>query len=49
MAISRAQMGSQLTGNKMKKPAPKFKACAPCPNPAKCRAAGKCLKQAKKK
>ena len=31
----------------MKKPAPKFKPCAACPNPSKCRAAGKCMKKAK--
>lgn len=29
----------------MKKPTPKFKPCAGCPNPAKCRAAGKCAKK----
>lgn len=32
----------------MKKPAPRFKMCDSCPNPAKCKAAGKCLKKAKK-
>ena len=26
-----------------------FKTCAGCPSPAKCRAAGKCAKKAKKK
>jgi len=25
-----------------------FKPCASCPNPAKCRAMGKCMKKAKK-
>jgi hypothetical protein len=28
--------------------APMFKPCAKCPNPAKCKAAGKCLAKAKK-
>lgn len=32
----------------MKKPIPKFKACAACPNPAKCKAMGKCMKAGKK-
>lgn len=49
MTISRAQMGSQLKGNTMKKPAPKFKPCASCPSPAKCRAMGKCMKKSGKK
>lgn len=43
-------MGNQLTGNRKgpkmaKKPAPKFKACEGCPNPAKCKAMGKCMKK----
>ena len=34
----------------MKKPMKKgFKPCAGCPSPAKCKAAGKCAKKAKKK
>lgn len=33
----------------MKKPAPKFKPCAGCPTPSKCRAAGKCAKKSAKK
>ena len=28
--------------------APMFKPCAKCPNPAKCKAAGKCMMKAKK-
>jgi len=48
MTISRAQMGSQLMENEMKKPTPKFTPCAGCLNPAKCRAAGKCAKKPKK-
>mgnify|MGYP006999477263 CR=1 FL=1 len=32
-----------------KKGGPVFKPCAKCPSPAKCRAAGKCLKKAGKK
>jgi hypothetical protein len=32
----------------MKKPAPKFKPCASCPNPTKCKAMGRCMKSAKK-
>jgi len=50
MVISRAQMGSQLKGNRMKKPVKKpvsFKTCPGCPTPAKCRAAGKCAKKGK--
>jgi hypothetical protein len=49
VTISRAQMGRQLKGNTMKKPAPKFKPCASCPNPTKCRAMGKCMKKSGKK
>ncbi len=30
-----------------KKPAP-FKACSSCPNPAKCKAMGKCMMKGKK-
>lgn len=33
----------------MKKPTPKFKPCAGCPNPTKCKAMGKCMKKAGKK
>jgi hypothetical protein len=33
----------------MKKPAPKFKPCADCPNPTKCKAMGKCMKAGAKK
>lgn len=33
----------------MKKPAPKFTPCSGCPNPAKCKAMGKCMKKAGKK
>ncbi len=33
----------------VKKPAPKFTACSVCPNPAKCKAMGKCMKKAAKK
>jgi len=29
----------------MKKPTSKFKPCAGCPTPSKCRAAGKCAKK----
>lgn len=29
----------------MKRPVPKFKPCAGCPNPSKCRSAGKCAKK----
>jgi hypothetical protein len=32
-----------------KKPAPKFAPCAACPNPAKCKAMGKCMKKGAKK
>lgn len=28
--------------------APKFTPCSKCPNPAKCKAAGKCMMKAKK-
>ena len=53
MAISRAQMRTQLKGDKMKKPtkkpASKFKPCTGCPNPTKCRAMGKCMKKSGKK
>ena len=53
MAISRAQIHSQLKGGTMKKttknPAAKFKPCAKCPNPVKCRAMGKCMKKSGKK
>ena len=30
-----------------KTPAKQFKPCAGCPSPAKCKAAGKCMKKAK--
>lgn len=33
----------------MKKPTPKFSACAGCSSPAKCKAAGKCMKKGSKK
>lgn len=51
MAITRAQMSAQLRSRPMAKSTTKkssFKPCAGCPSPAKCRAAGKCLKKAKK-
>lgn len=41
-----------MPGNKMmsyKKGGMAFKPCASCPSPAKCRAAGKCAKEAAKK
>lgn len=33
----------------MKKPTAKFKPCDSCPNPAKCKAMGKCMKKGAKK
>lgn len=33
----------------MKKPAPKFKPCSGCSNPAKCKAMGKCMAKPGKK
>lgn len=41
----RNKMGYMAKGGK----ATKFKPCAGCPSPAKCKAAGKCLAKAKKK
>ena len=35
------------TGKKMIPMKQEFKACAKCPSPAKCKAAGKCLAKAK--
>lgn len=32
-----------------KKKPPMFKTCPGCPTPAKCKAAGKCMKKARKK
>lgn len=47
MTIRRANMRQQIERPPMKKPTKKFKPCAGCPNPAKCRAMGKCMKKAK--
>lgn len=40
--------GSIMNPYKMAKGGPVFKTCPGCPTPAKCKAAGKCLKKAKK-
>ena len=42
---ARNKMGYMAKGGK----ATKFKVCSSCPSPAKCKAAGKCLKKGAKK
>jgi hypothetical protein len=41
-------MGYAKGGKVTKKPAPKFKPCAKCPNPTKCKAMGSCMMKGKK-
>ena len=46
--MSRGNMGKQIatapSSKKMAKGGKTFKACPTCPSPAKCKAAGRCLK-----
>jgi hypothetical protein len=42
------KMGYAKGGKVAKKPAPKFKPCAKCPNPTKCKAMGSCMMKGKK-